>query len=121
MLEAYQDRSDQYGLGVCDMRRENIREGGMVKRFLVWWAEMKNYLGYAMHYLGIINFTLLLATFKKTYGIQVSAYVIVPIGIIMMLLVGWLDYKYIAGHQIAHSNAINDLKHQLDRIERRIS
>lgn len=80
-------------------------------------AEFKVYFSSASMYLSIINFILLLATFKLTYGINISAFILVPIGFLFVLLVGFLDYKLILSHQSKHINKKNDLKNQLNRVE----
>lgn len=84
-------------------------------------AKLKVYFGGASLYLSIINFILLLATFKLTYHIDVSAYFIVPIGLAFTLLLGWLDYKFILKPQQIYTNKTNDIKEQLDRIEEKIN
>jgi len=60
---------------------------------------------------------MILATLKQAYGLNISVWVMIPVGIFGVLLVGWFDYKYIMSHQIKYDNKMNDLKIQLDRIE----
>lgn len=91
----------------------------MVKLF-VWVAEVKNYFGFSQHYLGIANFLLLVAVATRTYNLPFSPLLIVPLATGGVLLLGYLDYKFVAAHQMAHSNKVNDLKAQLDRIEAKL-
>ncbi len=83
-------------------------------------AKFKVYFNSAAFYLSFINFILILATFKLTYGIEVSALILAPAGFILVLFIGFLDYKLILSSQIKHSNKKNDLKTQLDRVEMKL-
>jgi Na+-transporting NADH:ubiquinone oxidoreductase subunit NqrE len=80
-------------------------------------ARFKSYYMRASHYVGMMNFLMILATLKQAYGLNISVWVMIPVGIFGVLLVGWFDYKYIMSHQIKYDNKMNDLKIQLDRIE----
>lgn len=84
-------------------------------------AKVKVYFSSAGLYLSIVNFLLILATFKITYNIQVSAYILVPVGFLLILIVGFIDYKFILKHQNKHFNKQNDLKRQLNRIENKLN
>lgn len=88
-----------------------------MNRFLRAWAVSKNYFGYAGAYTAIVNFLLILATAKQAYGIPVSAFVLLPIGFFLFLLLGAADYYFIAAAQQEHNNKVNNMKVQLDRIE----
>ena len=59
----------------------------------------------------------MLATFKRSYGITISAYIIVPVGFLGTIIIGWLDYNYIRKYENEHQNKMNDIKEQLNRIE----
>ena len=83
-------------------------------------AHIKVYFSNAGIYLSIANFVMILATFKLAYNINISAYALVPIGFVMVLIVGWVDYRFIFLKQTQHINKRNDIKHQLDRIEKKI-
>ncbi len=83
-------------------------------------AKLKVYFTNAGLYLSIGNFLMILATFKLTYNIRVSAYIIIPVGFVCILLLGYLDYKLIYKHQTKHSNKMNDVKSQLNRIEEKM-
>lgn len=80
-------------------------------------AKLKVYFLRAGTYVNIINFLLILATFKLTYSINISSFIVVPIGFLIVLLVGYIDYKIIMKNEIEHTNKQNDIKIQLDRIE----
>lgn len=83
-------------------------------------AKFKVYFGSAAFYLSFLNFVLILATFKLTYGIKISAFLLVPVGFFLVLIIGFLDYKLILLSQTKHSNKKNDLKIQMDRIEEKL-
>jgi len=83
-------------------------------------ARFKVYFSSAGLYLSIANFLMILATFKLTYNIKISAYILVPIGFLGVILLGFLDYMLILKYQTKHSNKKNSLKHQLDRIEEKL-
>ena len=83
-------------------------------------AQLKVYFSRAGMYISIINFMLLLATFKLTYNINISAFVIVPLGVIFTLLIGYLDYRLIFVQEIIHANKQSDIKKQLNKIEEMI-
>lgn len=80
-------------------------------------AQLKVYYSRSGVYLSLFNSLLLLGTFKVTYDIQVPFYVFVVLGATGALLIGYLDYKLLLKHEVAHSNKQNDIKHQLNRIE----
>jgi hypothetical protein len=83
-------------------------------------AKFKVYFGSVGLYLSIVNFLMILATLKLAYKINISAYYIVPVGFTLVILLGWLDYSLILKHQTKHSNKKNDLKIQMDRIEKKL-
>ena len=83
-------------------------------------GKLKVYFSNAGFYIAAANFMMLLATFKKVYNVNITAWIIVPVGFFLVMLIGWLDYKVIFRHQIEHSNKMNDLKIQLDRIEKKL-
>jgi len=83
-------------------------------------AKMKVYAGNVGLYLSIVNFMLILATFKEAYNINISIFILIPIGIIGIIIVGYIDYNYIFLRQIVYTNKRNDMKTQLDRIEKRL-
>lgn len=83
-------------------------------------AKMKVYFSGASLYLSGANFILLLATVKQSYSLPFSGWWLVPIGGVVAIGVGWLDYTFILKHQQEHTNKQNDIKDQLDRIERRL-
>lgn len=91
-----------------------------VKHLFKLAAQLKVYFQSATFYLSFVNFVLILATFKVTYDIDISAFVIVPLGFICILLLGFLDYKLILSHQSKYINEKNSLKSQLNRIEEKL-
>lgn len=83
-------------------------------------ARCKVYFSSASLYLSVLNFLLVLGTFKQAYGIPLSAWVMIPVGFAGTILVGYLDYRFIRRAETEHANRQNDLKEQLDRIEARL-
>lgn len=83
-------------------------------------AKFKVYFSSAGLYLSVVNFLMILATFKLTYGIDISAFILVPLGFIGVIILGYLDYILILKYQTKHSNKKNDLKHQMNRIEKKL-
>ena len=80
-------------------------------------GKLKVYFASAAMYALMLNYIMLLATSKQIYGINVKAWIILPLGIGLVLLLGFLDYKLIGKHQITHQNKINDIKSQLGDIQ----
>ncbi|HPE15038.1 MAG TPA: hypothetical protein PLT65_04310 [Bacilli bacterium] len=88
--------------------------------FVTGLAWLKTYFNSMASYLGIVNFLLLLLTFKNVYHINFSAWLVVPSALLLGGLVGYLDYRFVLIKQNTISNDVNNLKHQLDRIEERL-
>jgi len=83
-------------------------------------AKIKVYYSRAGIYVSVLNFLMILATFKITYDIQISAFILVPIGLLFTLGVGFMDYKLVMKHEITHSNKQNNIKKQLDEIQKQL-
>jgi hypothetical protein len=83
-------------------------------------AKLKVYVMRTSTYLSIINLILIFLTFKKTYEIQVSSFLLVPIILLFAILIGFLDHKLILRHELHHINKQNNIKDQLDRIENKL-
>lgn len=83
-------------------------------------GRLKVYFVGAGFYLSIANFLMLIATSKKIYGVNIPVWVLMLAGFGIVILIGWLDYKLIYRHQVEYGNKMNDLKHQLDRIEKKM-
>jgi uncharacterized membrane protein YqgA involved in biofilm formation len=98
---------------------EETRGKKMIKLFnsVAWF---KVYFNSLSSYLGIINFLLLLLTFKSVYDINVKAIIIIPLAVLFGGLVGYIDYKYIQKPQNKISNEMNDLKHDLEEIKKEL-
>lgn len=89
-----------------------------IMKFLRLVAWTKTYFNGMFAYIGIINFLLLLLTFKGVYDIKIRAIILIPVSIIAALIIGFLDYEYVQTHQYEINNQVNDMKTQLDRIEK---
>jgi len=74
----------------------------------------------ATKYVSIINFLLILATFKATYNLQISAPIIIVAGLITAMLIGIIDYRYIMKHQIAYANENNNILKELRELRREL-
>lgn len=80
-------------------------------------AKLKVYILRTTTYLSLINFVLILATFKNVYDIQISNFILIPAGVLFGLLIGILDYVFILKHETEFQNKKNDVKHQITEIE----
>lgn len=78
-------------------------------------GEFKVYLNGASFYMSQLNFILILASFKALYDIPFSAYIIVPILYIIVLIVGYIDYRYILKHQLKFHNEKNNILMELKK------
>lgn len=83
-------------------------------------AHVKVYFASAGVYTNIVNFALILATFKATYNIDIPVYVLVPFGFVCIITVGFIDYTMILKHQQKHVNKQNDLKVDMIKLEKKI-
>lgn len=83
-------------------------------------GETKVYFVGASVYLNILNFIMLLLASNKLYDMGVSALIVTPIGFFLVLLLGFIDYKFVLKHQLAHVNRQNNLKMQLNRVEDKV-
>lgn len=80
-------------------------------------AKLKVYILRTTTYLSLINFVLILATFKNVYDIQISNFILIPVGVLFGLFIGILDYVLILKHETEFQNKKNDVKHQITNIE----
>ena len=83
-------------------------------------AKLKVYLGRAVSYISILNFIMISATFKVSYGLDISIFLLAPVMVIIALIAGYIDYKVVLKHEIRHNNEQNNVKHQIDVIEKKI-
>lgn len=92
----------------------------MMKKIFRMIAWIKIYFNGLASYLGIINFLLLLLTFKSVYNIELKAIIIIPAALFLACLIGYLDYKYVQKSQNIISNQMNDLKTDLEIIKKKL-
>ena len=85
-----------------------VRKMVSLNRIFKFVAHMKVYFSSAGLYINVVNFVLILATFKATYNIDVSVFVIIPVGLVGMVFIGFVDYNMILKHQQQHINKQND-------------
>lgn len=90
----------------------------MINKITTNLARFKVVFSRAGFYFQVFNFALILATFKKAYDIDISAFVLVPIGFMIILTLGTLDYFFILKKESKMINKQNDIKEQLNRIEK---
>ena len=83
-------------------------------------AKLKVYFSRAGMYISVLNFLMLLATFKLSYKVQISAMILIPLGLIFTLFIGWIDYKLVMKHELEHVNKQNDIKAQLNVIQKKL-
>lgn len=72
----------------------------------------------AIKYVGMVNFLLILATFKATYELEISAWLLIPVGLFIAMIVGYIDYRFIIKHQIAHKNEKNNVLKEIREVKR---
>lgn len=89
-------------------------------RFFVKLAEFKNYFARASTYISLVNFVLLLATFKKTYNLQISVVLVTLIGLSIITITGIIDYKFIFLKQNTHAYYKTPSRIEFDRINLRL-
>jgi hypothetical protein len=86
-------------------------------RFFRLVGQSKVYFVGAMVYFNIMNFIMLLLTSNKLYSLGFSTKIVVPVGCIIVAIIGVVDYKFVLKHQLHHYNRKNDVKQQLNRVE----
>ena len=72
----------------------------------------------ATKYVGLLNFLLILATFKATYELGISIWVIIPLGFLLVMVVGLIDYKFVMKHQLASINKKNNILIELKEVKK---
>lgn len=77
----------------------------------------KVYFSRASTYVSILNFGLIFATYFKVNNINIPFYILLPIGGVLVSIIGFIDYKLIYNREFKYINKQNDIKEQLDRIE----
>lgn len=84
-------------------------------------AKMKNFGMRTMQYASYINSLLILMTFLSVRGYDnISTFTILPFLIGIVLVIGYLDYKFIMKEEISHMNAQNNIKKDLEKIKRKL-
>ena len=83
-------------------------------------GKMMVYYLSASRYMGLVNFLLIIATFKATYGINISAYILLPVGFILAMLIGIVDYNFVMKHQIAYTNEQNNILAEIQQLRKEI-
>lgn len=85
------------------------------------WAMLKNYFSQGNIYMGIANFFITMFTWLAVLRLSFFWYLVIPtLGLLLVTLVGALDFYYIKKHEVRHANTMNDMKEQLDRIEEKM-
>lgn len=84
-------------------------------------ARLKNYFSQGNLYMAIANFVITSFTWLAVLKLSLAWYILLPlVGLFFVVLVGSIDFYLVKPYEIAHSNTINDMKLQLDRIEARL-
>lgn len=84
-------------------------------------AESKNYITRTSGWLSIINSIMIILTFKQVYNLKINATTIIIPGIILMLIIGYIDHKIIFPYQVRHMNTQNDIKDDIKKIKRKLN
>jgi hypothetical protein len=88
-------------------------------------AKLKVYLQRAMIYGSVINFVLIIGTFIKVWGINISFWLLIPLTIIPSIIVGYIDvevlklFKYENDIMNLH-NRIEEIKQDLELIKKKL-
>ncbi len=80
-------------------------------------AKYKVYFGGASLYLSVINFLLAISTVTRLYNINISIWLMIPLGFCGTIFIGWLDYKLIRRYENEHSNRVNDIREYIEKID----
>ena len=83
-------------------------------------ARGKVFYSRAALYISVLNFLMIMGTFKKTYSIHISLYLLVPLGVIFVLAIGIFDYHMVMANEIEYSNKRNDIRSKLDELDSKI-
>lgn len=87
-----------------------------IKRLFKMLANLMVYYGGISPYVSIINFGLLLGTFKQAYNLDISSWILIPGGIFCALSLGFFDYRFVLPYRLAKSNRQNDIKNDVNNI-----
>ena len=82
---------------------------------------MKNFGQRAMSYLTYLNSLLILSTFFSIKNFNISIFVLTPILIIIVAIIGYLDYRFILAEELKHINTRNDIKQDLEKIKKKLN
>ena len=96
----------------------------MIKSIFKFVAACKVFIAGAGLYVSIINFVMLFLTFKMTYKIPISAFILAPLGILGLLTIGFIDYKFIKREEyniINQKNSLLEIKTKLNKLEELLS
>jgi len=83
-------------------------------------SRVRIYLQRSQFYISMINFLLIAATAKQTYDVQISAFYLVPVLGLSVLILGFIDYIFVLPHELEYRNRKNDLKQDLEEIKKKI-
>lgn len=84
-------------------------------------ARIKNYFSQGNLYMAVANFFVTLATWHAAAHLTLPLWLIVIGGFFLIITIGALDFYLIKKHEVAHANTMNDIKEQLDRIEKKVN
>ncbi len=83
-------------------------------------AIFKTLINRTLGYWGVVNAFAILLTWKKIYEIQISSIYIIIFGLIMIITIGCIDYKFVLKHEQTHMNNKNNINHKLDVILKKL-
>lgn len=92
-----------------------------MKSMFVIFARLKNYFSQGNLYMAIANFFVTIFTWLAVMKLGIAWYLVIPLsGLIIITLVGMIDFNLVKPHEYVHANSVNDMKVQLDRIEKKL-
>lgn len=83
-------------------------------------AILKNYGQRSMQYFGFVNSFLIIMTYISVNEYGLSGFIVLPILVVLVLIIGALDHYFILKNELEHVNSKNDLKNDLVYIKEKL-
>ena len=83
-------------------------------------AKLKNFAMRSAQYFSIVNSYLLIVTFLTVRGINFNYFVLLGALVLLVVVVGTIDYYFVLRYELEHINKMNDVKADLDIIKKHL-
>lgn len=83
-------------------------------------AQMKNFGQRSMSYLSYVNSLLIISTFLSVKEYHISMFVLLPVLVLVVSIIGYIDYRFILAEELKHINTRNNIKHDLEKIKKKL-